>query len=60
MEMPFFNLYLTTAPKNYLHAKILLAATAAPKPLSMLTTEIPAAQLFNIASNAASPLNDAP
>src|SRR4029077_2197271 len=36
------------------------AATAAPNPLSMLTTVTPAAQLFNIVSSGAIPWNDAP
>lgn len=39
---------------------ILLARTPAPKPLSILTTETPAAQLLSIASNAVKPWNDAP
>ncbi len=36
------------------------AATAAPNPLSMLTTVTPAAQLFSAASNAATPPKLAP
>lgn len=37
-----------------------VAAAAAPKPLSMLTTVTPAAQLFSMESSAASPPKDAP
>ena len=36
------------------------ARTAAPNPLSMLTTPTPAAQELSIARSAATPLNDAP
>ena len=36
------------------------AAMAAPKPLSMLTTATPAAQLLSMVSNGARPLNAAP
>jgi len=36
------------------------AAMAAPKPLSMFTTVIPAAQLFNIVRSGAIPWNEAP
>ena len=39
---------------------IRVAAQAAPKPLSILTTVTPAAQLFSIVSSAATPPNDAP
>jgi hypothetical protein len=39
---------------------IALAIAAAPKPLSMFTTEIPIAQLFNIASSAVIPPKLAP
>lgn len=37
-----------------------LAIAAAPKPLSMLTTETPEAQLFNMPSRAAMPRKLAP
>ena len=39
---------------------ILLASTPAPKPLSMLTTLTPAAQLLSIAKRAVTPWNAAP
>ncbi len=39
---------------------ILLAIKAAPKPLSMLTTEIPAAQALSMDSSAARPWKEAP
>ena len=42
------------------HLLIFAARTPAPKPLSILTTETPAAQLFSIAKSAAMPLNAAP
>ena len=41
-----------------LERNIRQAAKAAPYPLSIFTTVIPLAQLFNIESNAVNPLND--
>src|SRR5919202_6746917 len=41
-------------------SQIRLAATAAPKPLSMFTTVTPEAQEFSIPSKAASPPKEAP
>ena len=45
---------------NYFNLLIVAAKYPAPNPLSMLTTDIPDAQLFNIAKSAVSPLKLAP
>jgi hypothetical protein len=48
-----------TSPAN--HSRLMSdAMQAAPKPLSMLTTETFGEQVFNIPSNAATPPKDAP
>lgn len=52
----------TVKPQYSFHFTLLIiaAATPAPNPLSMLTTVIPGAQLFSIASNAVIPPRLAP